>query len=62
MKLALTVIDYICSIIFGVEAVLKIVAFGFIFNGKSSYLRNYWNLFDFTIITLTVTSHHLNIF
>lgn len=35
---------------------MKIIAFGFMANGKSSYLSNPWNLLDFTIVLLSLLS------
>ena len=54
MKTSLFWIDLGTTIIFIVEAIVKIVAFGFALNGKSSYLRNTWNLLDFVIILFSV--------
>ena len=48
--------DVITTAIFVVECLLKIITFGFIANGKPSYLRNLWNLIDFIIIVLSVVS------
>ena len=53
--------------IFCLEALLKIIAFGFLLNSKGSYLRNYWNALDFCIIifsimSLTSLSDHFKIF
>lgn len=36
-------IDYFTTTIFTIEALLKIIALGFLFNGKRSYLRDSWN-------------------
>ena len=36
-------IDYVMTTIFTIEAMLKIIALGFLFNGKRSYLRDSWN-------------------
>lgn len=35
---------------------MKILAFGFLFTGKSSYLRNVWNMVDFIIIIFSFIS------
>lgn len=35
---------------------MKIIAFGLIFNGKHSYLRNVWNVVDFMIIIFSIIS------
>ena len=42
--------------IFTLEAVLKIIYHGFVFNGKESYLQNSWNILDFLIVVLSVSS------
>ena len=42
--------DRITTYLFTVEAVLKILAYGFLFNGKNSYLRSFSNSFDFIIV------------
>ena len=47
-------IDLAITIIFSVEALLKLFSFGLIFNGKESYFRSTWNLFDFIIVILSV--------
>ena len=33
---------------------MKILAYGFVLNGRPSYLRNLWNVMDFIIIILSV--------
>ena len=43
-------IDLVMTIIFTIEALLKIITFGFLFNGSSSYLRDSWNILDFVIV------------
>ena len=51
--------DYAFTAVFFVEAVLKIYAYGFIFNGDYSYIRNLVNIIDFIIVAcslLTVLS------
>ncbi len=37
------------TIIFIIESMLKIIGMGFLFE-KGSYLRDYWNILDFTIV------------
>jgi len=37
------------QIIYTVEVILKILAFGFVFE-KNSYLRDWWNILDFTVV------------
>lgn len=46
-KLTLIVFDWILTVIFTLESVLKIIAFGFFFNGPTSYLRNKLDFIDF---------------
>jgi hypothetical protein len=45
----LTLISNILSFIFLIEAVIRIIALGFI-GHKYAYLRNPWNLMDFLIV------------
>lgn len=56
MVVALNVLDILTTIIFSVESFLKILTFGFVLNGRSSYLRNPWNAMDFVIIVLSIIS------
>ena len=49
-------VDISLTLIFVIEGILKIIAFGFIFNGKESYIRNAWNIIDFVIILLSVSN------
>nr|CAH8845802.1 unnamed protein product [Trichobilharzia regenti] len=44
-------IENVFIVIFTVECVLKIVAFGFVMH-SGAYLRNAWNILDFTIVIL----------
>ncbi|KAM3936077.1 voltage-dependent L-type calcium channel subunit alpha-1S [Leptodactylus fuscus] len=46
-------VEYIFLFIFTIEALLKIVAYGFILH-TDAYLRNGWNILDFTIVSLGV--------
>ena len=50
------VLDYIMTIIFTLEALLKIIAVGLIFNKKTSYLRSPWNVLDFGIVVSAIIS------
>jgi hypothetical protein len=52
----LSKIDLGTTIIFIAECLMKIVTFGFIFNGKNSYLRKPWNVLDFIIVILSIIS------
>lgn len=53
-------IDLVFTSIFCFEAVLKIIALGFIINGRRSYLRDSWNVLDFLIVVLSVVSLSLD--
>ncbi|XP_073404027.1 voltage-dependent L-type calcium channel subunit alpha-1S [Dendrobates tinctorius] len=48
-------VEYIFLFIFTIEAFLKIVAYGFILH-TDAYLRNGWNILDFTIVSVGVFS------
>ena len=55
---ALVLVDITTTIIFLVEMLLKIIAFGLLFSGENAYLRSLTNLLDFFVTTLSV-SHSL---
>lgn len=42
--------------VFTLELVLKVCTFGFLFNGKDSYIRNPWNIMDFLIVLFSLIS------
>lgn len=44
-------IEYIFLVIFTAECVMKVIAYGFIMH-PGAYLRNGWNLLDFTIVVI----------
>ena len=46
--------------IFSLEALLKILTSGFLLNGKKSYLRDAWNVLDFTIVVLSIVSLNIS--
>ncbi|XP_056413583.1 voltage-dependent L-type calcium channel subunit alpha-1S isoform X2 [Hyla sarda] len=48
-------VEYIFLFIFTIESFLKIVAYGFILH-TDAYLRNGWNILDFTIVSVGVFS------
>jgi voltage-dependent calcium channel R type alpha-1E len=56
MAQGLNYLDIILAIIFALECLLKVIAYGFVFNGPESYLRSVWNIIDFTIIFCSVSS------
>lgn len=49
-------IDVVMTCVFTLEALLKIIALGFLFNKKHSYLRNSWNVLDFCIVVFALVS------
>ena len=49
-------IDIAMTIVFSIEALLKIISSGFLLNGKRSYLRDPWNMLDFLIVVLSIVS------
>lgn len=51
---ALKLIDLVLTIVFAIEAMLKIVAFGLINNGKQSYFNSLFNILDFFIVIISV--------
>jgi hypothetical protein len=54
MNYNLSIIDIVCASTFLIECLLKILSNGFLLNGKSSYLRNRWNIFDFFIVLMSL--------
>ncbi|CAI5777478.1 voltage-dependent L-type calcium channel subunit alpha-1S isoform X1 [Podarcis lilfordi] len=46
-------LEYFFLTVFAIEALLKIIAYGFLFHADA-YLRNGWNVLDFTIVFLGV--------
>lgn len=53
---ALYWIDVGTSVVYILEFIMKTIAFGFILNGPNSYLRNKWNVLDFSIVVFSVVS------
>lgn len=44
-------IEYVFLVIFTLEAIMKVVAYGFVLH-PGSYLRNGWNILDFFIVSV----------
>ena len=44
-------IEYVFLVIFTLESIIKIIAYGFVLH-PYSYLRSGWNLLDFTIVVV----------
>nr|XP_012136471.1 PREDICTED: muscle calcium channel subunit alpha-1 isoform X5 [Megachile rotundata] len=53
-------IEYIFLVIFTVECVMKIIAYGFVAH-PGAYLRNGWNMLDFSIVVIGMVSTVLSI-
>lgn len=53
--------DIAFSTIFILEAAIKIIAHGFILNGKKSYLLSTWNQIDFVIVLISIFSMSLQV-
>jgi hypothetical protein len=52
----MTKIDIVTTTVFTVEMILKIILFGFAFNGEFSYVRDIWNVMDgFTCISTIIS-------
>lgn len=49
-------VDYVFTTIFTFEVILKIIAYGFAFCGPKSYIRNEWNVLDFSIVIICLLS------
>lgn len=49
--------DFVITILFIVEALLKVVAYGFIANGSQSYLRQLSNVLDLIVIIFSMYSY-----
>lgn len=56
LSITLAYLDMVMTILFTMEFLLKVVTFGFIFNGPKSYLKNGWNILDGFIVAVSVTS------
>ncbi|KAL1129887.1 hypothetical protein AAG570_012831, partial [Ranatra chinensis] len=52
-------IEYIFLVIFTIECIMKIIAYGFVAH-PGAYLRNGWNLLDFTIVVIGMISTALS--
>lgn len=50
----LTVCDYVLTTLFTLECTINIILFGLIFNGKSSYARDPWNVMDIIIVLFSL--------
>ncbi|KXZ52368.1 hypothetical protein GPECTOR_9g412 [Gonium pectorale] len=55
LELAIRYCDYVFVGAFTLEALLKIITFGFAFTGKHAYVRNGWNVLDFLVVLIGLT-------
>lgn len=59
-KITLNYIDILVTILFALECTLKIIAFGFVANGKHSYMRTFWNILDFLVVIFSISGFFVN--
>ncbi|KAK3102999.1 hypothetical protein FSP39_015655 [Pinctada imbricata] len=52
-------VEYIFLVIFTLEAIMKIIAYGFVLH-SGAYLRNGWNILDFIIVIIGIVSTIMN--
>lgn len=57
----LELIEYIFLVIFTIECVMKIIAYGFV-GHQGAYLRSAWNILDFCIVVIGIFSTLLSLF
>ncbi|ESO91449.1 hypothetical protein LOTGIDRAFT_51275, partial [Lottia gigantea] len=55
INMTLEHVEYVFLVIFTFEAILKIIAYGFVLH-SGAYLRNGWNILDFIIVVIGVIS------
>ena len=48
--------DTVFTSFFILELILKVITYGFIINGKKSYIRDGWNIIDFLIVFFAIFS------
>jgi membrane-anchored protein YejM (alkaline phosphatase superfamily) len=56
LSITLMYIDIVITALFTIEFLLKVISYGFLFNGDDSYLRNGWNILDFFIVVISLVS------
>lgn len=59
-SLALNYIDWVITVLFILEIIMKCYTYGILFNGPTSYLRNGFNIIDFLIVLISVSYHKFN--
>ncbi len=53
--ITLVIVDKILTVIFSLELIMKIIAFGVLNCGSTSYLRSNWNILDMLIVIISVS-------
>ena len=53
-KVVLRYADYVLTTLFTLECITNVILFGFLLNGKRSYLRDGWNVMDFLIVLFAI--------
>lgn len=48
--------EYFLTSLFIAEALIKVIAFGFLFCGSTSYIRSAWNALDLFVVIVTVSN------
>jgi voltage-dependent calcium channel L type alpha-1D len=48
--------DIVTTFFFTIEVIVKVIAVGFVINGKTSYIRDTWNMLDFIIVIISIVS------
>ena len=52
----LRICDYVLTTLFTFESLINIIVFGLVFNGKTSYARDLWNLMDLLIVFFSIAT------
>ena len=55
-KIVLKYFDYVLTSLFTLECIINVILYGFVFNGRHSYLRDGWNVMDFLIVIFAIFS------
>ena len=53
--ITLTVVDKVLTVVFSLEMLMKIIAYGLLNCGSTSYLRSIWNILDMIIVIISVS-------
>ena len=56
MSKTLGILDIVMTAVFTIECGIKIIVSGFVNNGRRSYIRSGWNILDFVIVLISLTS------